>query len=544
MTALMQWSGILVGLVGVLYAAAVVMASREEAEHPPDDEGAPEGASLVPLMWSAIPPVAVGILAIVGGKPPFAPGGALGSGLLIGALFGAASAWAMELWPSRVPGELSESRMWVLRSAICSGLCAWTVTGATLPLLIFKASPSVALMGYAVGFATVALLLGCAPLAGVMRGRWTMMGPQALLATTLAAAGCLAVRHFPDDPIWWALPFGLAGLTILAGIISSRVGASGEGRSQKARMAFSAAAGALIVAAVWAVLAAGTVGSWAMFACVATGLVATGLILALTGSARAQQSSSSSLQTAAFAGIITLGGVVVCFRLLAGYGVAVGLAASWVVLLPAIGGLIRRPGDDSAPWREPGMDLMPFLSGWAIFALYRLFLEHYHVGPVEPSVHYSFVAVGVGALAMLLFGGYATGGTDSESQQAPSGGWLDKVRPALLAMVAVVLPLLVAVLWGHRAAAGLVGGLFIGALALAALQVGAELQRPVALSAYVAGLLAALVAVQFTRLLEPLLGASRGVRLLLVLAGLVIALAWIIVDAALAPRRGEEVAQR
>ena len=53
----------------------------------------------------------------------------------------------------------------------------------------------------------------------------------------------------------------------------------------------------------------------------------------------------------------------------------------------------------------------------------------------------------------------------------------------------------------------------------------------------------ALVAVQLTHVLEPLLGASRGTKLWVALASLAIALLWVLVDAAVRAGRGaEEVA--
>jgi hypothetical protein len=214
-----------------------------------------------------------------------------------------------------------------------------------------------------------------------------------------------------------------------------------------------------------------------------------------------------------------------------GYGVALGLCASWAVLLPALGGLSLPRPEQGGCWQSWGARLTPFLYAWVLALLYRVFMDRYQAQAYQATIHYSFVAAALGVLVMLLFTGYGLGTLRRVAEAGARSAWLALGRASFLGLAAVVLPLLLGLAWGKHAGVGLMAGLVMGALVLAAWRGPTAAREELPPGTLLAGLGAALVAVQLTHLLEPLLDASRLTKLLLLLGVLAVALAWVLEDA-------------
>jgi len=548
MAIVLDWAGPVVGSLGVLYAIAVLMASRSAGRGGPLPAMCPFRQHLVPLGGALVALVVGPFVLTLFRQAPFAPGGRLGWGFLIGGLFGLVAAWMAPLVRGLAPADLPAGRQWVVSSAISAGLWSWTLLGSTATLLGFRSAPTDALMGFALGFVAVALLTRAAGDAtGLLAGgqaQWRALEPQAVLAVVLSAAGCLAVYHYGlrDERLWWSLPSALVALSVLAAILVSRL-AGLESLRERTRLPLAVTLGSTVVAGLGMLLATKLLQSWPMLGCVGLGLVGAGLVVWLAVSATDPNRPATALQTAALAGILAIGLVAVCFRLLAGYGVALALCAASVVLIPALAALALEPPEPQTARRVSGAALTPFLAGLALVLPYRLFLERYAARPFEATVHYSFVGAAMGVMVTLLVAGYGLRTLRPRPGAPGPVAWFALGRAVLLGLVAVVLPLILVVLWGHHTAAGLLAGLVIGALVLAAWNQPSRPAGDLAPGTCLYGLGMALVAVQLTHVLEPLLGASRGTKLWVALASLAIALLWVLVDAAVRAGRGaEEVA--
>jgi hypothetical protein len=542
MSAAIDWTGILVGLLGVLYAVAVVLGSREG--------GSPEQPRRFCPFWS--PFVALGVVApglILAGylvsllrEPPFSGGGRLGLGFLIGGAWAFAAALIMPWAKALIPLDLRPERRWVAGNALSAGFSSWTLAGANATLLAFKGNPIDALMGFGLGFATVAILVraagdGASTARGQIAG-WEGMGPQGIFAAALVTACSLGVYHFrlTEQRIWWSLPLAAAGVAIAATIIASRIGALGRlGQREGGRLFVTGLIGLPIVGLLALLIATKVLHSWPMFGCVVIGLSSAGLIAWLIVGASAEGNGGIAFQAAAFGGVVVMAMVAACFKLLAGYGVALALCAGWAIVVPVAGVLTLAPEAHGERWAAWGAGLMPFAAAWALVAAYRLFLEHCEGEPLAATVHYAFIGFAVGAIIMLVYAGYgARTGRVASSHPPGWGELLALLRTGVIGVVSVALPLGFTTLWGQRATAGLVAGMAVGGLVLAAWQLSGADRTSLAPGTVLLGLGSALAAVQLTHLALPLLMGTRATKLVVVLVVAGIALVWVLVDAACA----------
>lgn len=216
MAAAMDSAGILVGLFGVLYAVAVVLASREVAEPGAPRRFWPFDSSFVLLGVAMGGLIVLPFLVSLLSRPPFAPGARLGIGFLLGGAWASVAALIMP-WTKALLPHLPPPRQWVAGIALSGGFSAWTLAGANVTLLSFKDYPTDGLMGFGIGFCMVAILARSAgdmvSITGGGVAGWEGLGPQAVLAAGLVAACSLGVHHFPrsHERMWWSLPLATTG---------------------------------------------------------------------------------------------------------------------------------------------------------------------------------------------------------------------------------------------------------------------------------------------------------------------------------------------
>ena len=448
-------AGCALGL-GVLGLLAAALAPEGAAPRRADLLG---GAAVAVLLLAA---AAVSLLR----EPPFSTGQALAPALLLGGL-GVAGA---HLLISRLPEDRP-----LLQGAAGMGAAAVAVSGL---LFLHPRGNLEACSGLAIG----ALLAGMA-ICAVDPGRAhvTLAVVTPAFAAT-AAATLLAVYHLapqggsPAAREWMPHPALMAG----AGSASLAVAAlarRGPGSS------------AVLVAAP-VLLVAGLVGSrmnaGPAFMPILLGgyvaVLAVDLLLGATGQATdAERSALRSLPAGFVAVLMGLGGVVLAFRGLHGYGVAL-----WG--LGGVLALAARPGSSAAggiAW----LALLP--------ALHRVYYERVSY-TFDPDSFYLLVSLAAGLLVPFLLGGCGRG----VAETLVVGAW------------ALAAPLLARVLVGDAGQAALVAGLVLAGVAAPA--IGAPVAgRSGTRSGHAPGLVAALgvlSAVQFTHLLEPLDLSTRSER--------------------------------
>lgn len=110
MAIVLDWAGPVVGSLGVLYAIAVLMASRSAGRGGPLPAMCPFRQHLVPLGGALVALVVGPFVLTLFRQAPFAPGGRLGWGFLIGGLFGLVAAWMAPLVRGLAPADLPAGR--------------------------------------------------------------------------------------------------------------------------------------------------------------------------------------------------------------------------------------------------------------------------------------------------------------------------------------------------------------------------------------------------------------------------------------------------
>jgi hypothetical protein len=480
------------------------------------------------------------VLAVLLRDPPFAAGGQLGFGFLLGGAFAIVMVWIGPLVEAALPADVSPPRQWVAGTAYSIGLSAWALAGVTTTFVIFGGAKEpllAALMGYSLAFVTVALLahaVGRTTDAGESLGNcWAAQGSQALLVAGLVVGICLSAERFsrPGERLWWSLPLALAATGILAAIVGCRLASLSTRAGYRTRLFVAALIGLIITGIVSLPLTVTLMQSWPAFACVGLGLCGVGLAVWLTFAAPESHEPASALQSAALCGIVVLGLTAACFRLLGGYGLALAVCGSWGILIPAFEGLAP-PAEPEHAWRlDRAGKLNPYLCALVLAEVYRLFLGRFRADAFGADVHYGFIAAALGVLATLLAAAYAMRRT---GQVRIGRGMVGHAlcKTGVVGLSAVAMPLVVALMWGKQAESGLLAGLVVGALVLAAWRSPTPDGGTAPPEGWLFGLGAALAAVPLTHLLEPLLAASRTTKLLPALVALLVALVWVIVDAA------------
>lgn len=551
------WSGIAVGVLGSLYGFAVVAGAWRSAQ--PSEEPAGKGAEAdrLPALWflvAAAVLVLVSFLCTIPGRPPFAAGMRLGIGLLIGGAFGVA-AGAVAPAIGAAFRQQSE-RAWIVAASAYLGLGSWALLGANLTLLLFRGYPNDALIGFGLGCCVAGLVLRIG--GDVLNAeRWRPLEAFVLTAVTLVAAVYIGVHHFAltEERIWWALPLLIASIGIAAAVVAMRFADVVAGRRRGLAMAIALLLAAALLAGLAYALSLKVFPPQTTFWVVMCGLGAVLAIVWLLAAVRPSASDSprtlvaGSVQVACMCAVLIVLAVVVCFRLLAGYGIGLALVAAWAVGLVAVAPWVgeKKQGD---PSEEPGagvsVGLTPCLTVGLLVLLLRLFLERNPEAPrLELGIHYVFVGFVLGVLLPLLFAAFNLRTQERAArllQHASPGAATRSVllRTLCVAFFCAAVPLLVLFMWDFKAVLGLLAGLVAAQAILTVLYLwqGAMLSPQARDSGAlilpglgIVSVTVSLVAIQFSHLMAPLVVAERIYKLYAVGAILLLAAVWLLVDA-------------
>lgn len=457
-------------------------------------------------------------------QSPFSSGQTMWSGLVLGAavtLFGSAAALPIP-GSTVLPGQ---------------GTAAWSArfgaaaAGMSLLLLLYAARALDVLVAYSLGALTFAILF-----AGALRltrpdneqaeQRCAAAEATALLVVTLATATYLATFHRSPTGVreWQPLPALLAAAAGLLLSVRSLVTAP-AGRTWLYGVLI---VGIPLAAIAW-IIAIRLNGSLPFLWVVLLGLGLFTLISGLdhVGSPPTANEPAASTGIGAsrrlISALLVIGGAVIAFRELHGFGLALLVLAGFVAAAVFAG---ERFGNTAQSSVVP-----PALTLGLAVVLYRVFVERNdYTRGFQPDFLYYYTALLLGALLPTLLANLAVGQLSlARSQPLPVDGMEPRrtVGPALLRMgllgaVAGLLPLAVWMLVGDRPQAAMLVGLAVAALGVVGTSASDELLGSDALQRLLIPTVA-LSAVQFTHLLAPLALRTRAQRLE-ILAGVTVAI--------------------
>jgi len=491
--------------MGAALAAAAATAGRSGEAR--DEKGT--GAWMTALV------AAVGTLALFfltrKSEPPFSLGERLGYGILIGGALGAAAGvWAARARP-----------VGPWRSTVCAaGLPSLALFGAGLTVLIFRDYPQPALGGFMIGALGTAVLYRLAVRGSDRVDIW------ALSASALGAAVLLAAMRYDtvDGRVWWRAPLIVAVAVVVAQLASA--GTIRPGR----RLALPAVAASAIVLILTAVFAWKVFPNWAFFWVSAMG-VATFALVAWLGS-----SAPGAAPAAAAQALVVIAFATVAFRLMAGFGIGIGLLAAWAVLLPAL----------ASTWRtEPREEEQPTLSRTLVYAMFigvgllllRLFLETYalEVRGLDLRAHYTLIALSVGAVLPFVLGSFFP-------PSAFRWALWRAIAAGAAGLFAAAVPLVILIIWGFKAELGFLIGTIAAGIFVLLIHTGAVGVKGRAYTESAVLVTAAQIsAVQLSGLLAPASESPRLARVVVLAVVVVAGLLWAGITA-LAARRGAKEA--
>jgi hypothetical protein len=506
---------------------------------------------LKPFLLSTAGILVLGALLTLPTGSPWSRGQTLAPGFLLGGGAVLLAALAGRLQRLADPADEARRRLLILALGRSLGIAGATL-GVSLLLLIYGGQAMDALGGYALGALTAGLIL-----AGGIR-LWSE-DPEALEVAALAeltALACIVLaatthlatfhRNAANVREWQplaalftaTLAVGLAGLGALSGGAATR--GAGRGWVRTLAVVFLPL---LVMAGLIAFRLNGTPAFlWAVL----TGLVVYGLIAWLEWTEaqgiEPQGTRARGLVLRAdlglLASLLAIGGGVLAFRELHGYGAGIavlaGLAVASVMPPPPETRAAARP----LLWGALALGLIP--------VLYRVYVEvyEYHRGP-EPDFYYYYVALVLGAL-LPPFIARSISRWMQESVPAETAEGVQNraigedrqlsalLRIGLAGLGAAVTPLLLWLLVGDRPLAGFLMGLPIG-IALLMAGLGMSGNREGAVEVGSVGTLTRLLAIgmalsanQFTELVKPIDLVSRSARVWALVAVGVVALVWIV----------------
>ena len=412
-----------VGLLGVLLSLLVPTLAAPAGR-------AEERVRIGPGLVVGLTLVIVLFLVTLPKTPPFSPGQRLGWGYLVGGL----AALLVAVVCRGIPE--ADREYWPYPSI--SGL-SMALAAVALTLLSFRSDPGDALLGCALGFTVVAgvfrLLYAPARAGHVPRA----LGAGAALAATLAAACTLGVYHFGrSSEGGWAFPLALAAFWLLGALVAYYAAVrKAMARYPVGLLAMSGAISAVLTVGLGALLGAELAPVSKLVLLLASGVVTGALIVWLAIAAQERAADGAlAVRASGLAVLLALFLLVLGYKVLGGFGVAIALLAGWGLVAAALGmgGMVAR------------LPVQAMLIG-ANLLLLQLFLERSgaSMGEVQMSLHYTLVGVMLGALLPAVFSALV-------------------VRPGLVSILlpgalGALSPLVVLTFWGPDSVLGLMVGL-------------------------------------------------------------------------------------
>lgn len=432
--------------------------------------------------------------------PPFTPGQMLGYGILIGGMLGA------------VAGLLAirgvSASVWGNAVAVVT-LPSLALLGMSVLLLLFPGYPQPPIGGFMIGAILASVLFR---LVVPSAGRILSYG---LAASVLGTTIMLAILRFNQiqDRLWWRAPLLVFGAVIIAQIVGAAL--AKEGR----RFTIPALASSIVALGLTAVFAWRVFPQWPLLYVALAG-VGTFAIVAWLASAVRNSPGAASLAALAVLALSAFG-----FRTLGGFGIGMALIAAWSIVLPA---LAATSNESEEIGSVRAVIYAMFIGIGMLF--YRLFIEtnaDFLHGP-DLRAEYTLVALGVGAIlpfVVLSFFPIAVRRTAI---------WRT-IGACFAGLFAAAVPLVILLLWGFKAALGLVIGTIVAEIFILLIYMGAvDTKETRYVDSAILVLAAQMSLLQFSGLISEFTESTRLVKVIILASLTVIALVWAWMSARLA----------
>jgi hypothetical protein len=430
--------------VGLVALAAWLVATRAKDRLPSEDASSSSPLFLLTGAAAAL----LLFLFTLPSRPPFAAGGQLGVGVLLGALSAALVAWGA-------------GRRVVAASPLgVAGVLGAALAPAALVTWIYRGDPMYALMGMLLGQSVLLLFPEASLRAGEESAAAGRIG-LFLGASAAAVAGVsLAIARYHDfrvperlalgSKLWWSAP-----LFVLAAVVAGALVAALVVRTPAQR----ALVGLLVGAALLALFGARFPRYWPLMLPPAAGYATGALLVALAATAESDWQATVARRRALSA---LLGALLVLILLIAAYRLQAGLGIA-LAAIGFAGAALALPGDDgTAESSSPPHSSAVFTAGLQLLALGALFRLFYAAQGLESTsiyltAHYALIGLVAGCLTPIGLGLLARATAREDEGQADP--WL---TPLAQGIAVVALPLAMLLLWGLKANAGVLLGLVAG----------------------------------------------------------------------------------
>lgn len=484
MESLIKWVVLGIGLAGII-PLAVMARSGGEPRRPASELGrSGEFAALYVVLGTVV----LFLLTIPSEPPVFAPGMRMGYGILIGGLLGALAGVLSARAYSGTPWS---------RSITACGVTCTAILGVGLILTLFSSYPQPALGGFLIGGVLSAVIFK------LVNRESSIIAVWALSSIILGAATLISTFRFNtiDTRFWWFAPSLLLSAAVLSTVIFSIF--AKEDRYFSLHTGLSA----LVTLALTAVFAWKIFPQWELLWTAIIGIVTFALVAWLG------KLSSVSLRGSAMSAILIVAFSACAFKLLAGFGIGIGILAAWAILLPIV---------SAKPFEESQARIVQTL----IYGLYigagllllRLFLETYEPflrGP-DLRAYYTFVALAFGAMLPFVFASFVP------ATRPPLRFTAGAV---MLVFLAAALPAVIVVVWGLKAGMGFLIGTLISQLII--LLLGGDIAgitQAAYMNTAIIAVAAQVAAIQFSGLAATFNEGPRMVKILVIVGAAVLGL--------------------
>ena len=452
------WGALAVGGAGWLCTLLLARPSGESA--------AKAGLTRFQLS-AAIALILIGHLLTMPSSPPFARGHGWGMGFLIGGAAALLAAWAVY--------RLAATAGPVAGASAVSAPFFLALPAAVIPLLFMRTTVIDTLLGVAIGWVAVTILL--ASLADSDPEAPSSLSPGAAFAAALCGAMTLAVFRGAGayQEFRWgaaaavlasgvplllflgALPdvlYSAAALRLpLSGLVARASGSvlpTEEAREAMAR-GIRLILGGLLMVGLAFLVSRKVVEQPAIVTVTAIGIIAA---LAAWWLLRDPSEGESPAPNVALAVLVLLAGIMTSYQMLAGFGVAVAVISGWLVGGIAFSGR-RAAGVGDSP---AGALLAQTLCFGTAFVIYRVAVERFRdeLRGVPLVDHYALFGFVFGLLIPGLIARFQTAGEDS-------AGWRPLIRVVVAGLLLLAAPAAIILVWGQKTLVTFLFGLALAA---------------------------------------------------------------------------------
>src|SRR5579884_866167 len=488
------WSAFAIGWAGWLYGLFVTRPRRS---------GAPSLLSGLPrlFLFTAIALPILVFLITLPQRPPFAAGHGFGNGFLLGGFGALLAGWVLARAFVSLDASSDSALQTPCAAAAVASPYALSLVTVTIPLLWMRTVLPDALLGVAIGWFCVIMVLYLAPPAltpdpssNLRENRGWGLGSLGftILLCAVAALGeyrtpfldtaaaqpvswsALAVAYAAGVPLFMlltALPTSVLGglalklpiaplvVRLASGIVQTEESRQTAGRGARGLLCL------LLLLGLGKLLARKVHGEPQLFLLLGLGLLV-GLVAWWVVAARRRQERESpetalvsGRQNGALAVLVVLAGIMAAYQMLAGMGIGLLLIGAWMAASLALMGALENPDAEAVPQPvQTPIHLLRLLAFGLIVLLYRLCASRFTSDLHGVTLTDEFALFGflVGAVLPGLLSGFLL-------RLAPGSAGSRLLRLIVSGAITLIAPALLLILLGARSELALLMGLALAA---------------------------------------------------------------------------------